>query len=586
VVVYSAQRERPALEADPLKLDNAVSTPLLKVRDLAVSFASATQVSTPVLAGVDFEIQAGERVGLLGPSGCGKSTLVMALLNLLPATARVTSGSVQFRNLQLLDLPEAHLRQIRGSDVTVVFQEPALSLNPVRRVGDQVADVIAAHRDWPRARCRQEAHSILTAVHLHDTARIYSSYPHQLSGGERQRIAIAQAVACEPSLIIADEPTTSLDPAVQAEVLALFREMNQRLNTASLFISHNPAVLAQVADRVLVLERGRIIAQGSLDQIWSSRRPPFANPISGPDREDASESQVVITQSPGGRPKPIEEQGMASLRFAKRSPILMCRSLTKIYHRHDWLGRRGRQVRALEDVTLNLSQGQTLALVGESGSGKSTLARCLTRFEQPTSGEVRFGGRNTSSFKLKELFSFRRQIQLILQDPATAMNPRLSALEVIIEPLMIQGIGSRSEQVSRAVGLMKQVGLDPTTSNRHPLEFSGGQRQRLVLARALALEPKVIIFDEALSGLDLAVQAKILKLLARLQSERALAYLLITHDLTLALQFADEIAVMHQGRIVEQAPAEDLLRNPQHAQTRILLDCVPRSEPTRPCVVA
>jgi peptide/nickel transport system ATP-binding protein len=527
--------------------------PLLQVCELSISYAGASGLTCAV-DGVSFSIERGEAVGLLGASGAGKTSIALAILGLLPEPA-VVSGSVRFDARELIGLSERQLETIRGARIGIIYQESELALNPVLSAGAQIVDVIRAHRTIDAAARRERAMTLLNETGFGEAAsRIFASYPHQLSGGERQRILIAQALACDPDLVIADEPTASVDAAIQAEILGVLRQLRRRRRLACLFISHRPAVLASITDRLLVLSGGRIVEEGTVQRVLEKPVHPFTQRIvesmpCGPDGRAA------------GRAAPDEARG---------GLVEVC-GLTKTYSRRRGLARARDTVTALAGASLTIPAESTLALVGASGSGKSTLARCVARLEDPDSGEIRFRGIDVARLDDLGLRRYRRAVQLILQDPAGALNPRFSAEAIVAEPLVVQGIGTPRERRARARELLAEVGLPPARAGDRPASFSGGQRQRLAIARALALGPSFLILDEAFSGVDLPVQRQILDLLARLREKRALTCLLISHDLALVSRIADRIAVMHEGRIVECAGARELCRSPAHPQTRILL---------------
>ncbi len=517
---------------------------LLQVQELTVCYAGSTDMH-PALDSVTFAVGRGEVVGLAGESGSGKTTLALALLKLLPPSARILSGAIRLNGHEILALGERAMEKIRGRMVSIIFQEPEMALNPVVKAVDQVAELIAVHRGWDARRCREEARRVLADVRFGDSERLVSAYPHQLSGGQRQRLAMALALACGPALLIADEPTASLDARLQAEWMALVKDLRARLGLAVLLISHDPSILAGVADRLIVLHRGRIAGEAEYGRLRH-------------------------------RPSIFSAAAPASPRAQAEEPLLAASDLRKTYRQRRWLSLSGGlAVPALRGVSLSIDRGRTMALVGESGSGKSTLGRCLAGLERPDAGEVRLNGRNLLGLGSREFRKTRRQIQILFQGSAATLNPRFSALEIVAEPLKIVGVASRREQCERALALMDGVGLPARWSGRKPAEFSGGQRQRLALARALALEPKLLILDEPLRGLDLPIQAQLIKLLRDLQAALALAYLFISHDLRLAAELGDDLAVMEAGRIVEYGPAAEVARSPRHPHTRALLEAMP-----------
>jgi len=531
--------------------------PLLQVRDLTVEYAGREGKATTPVNGVSFDVRPGEIVGLLGESGSGKTTLALSLLRLVPRAASIVRGSVRFRGAELLGLREKDLQNVRGNRISMIFQEPGISLNPVLRVGEQVVDVVRAHRQWSKMRARREAKAVMREVKLPegDLARIWDAYPHQLSGGQLQRVAIALALACRPDLVIADEPTASLDARVQAEVLGVLKELNQRLQMSILLISHNPAVLASMADRVLVFGQGRIVEECTPARICEHRASSY--------------TQGLLER--------VEEVKGKTTDSRENAPLAEVRELSKRYTQRDWF--TPRVVHALDGVNLTIRRGETLALVGESGSGKTTLARCLACLEVPSAGKIVFDSRDVGSLGAQTRVELCRQIQLIFQDAASSLNPRFTAVEAVAEPLVIlRRDSTRSELRERALELMRQVGLAAEWGCRSPLEFSGGERQRLAIARALAVEPRLLIFDEALSGLDIPVQEQILRLLSQLQEVHALTYVYIAHDLTLVERVADRVAVMRAGRVVEEGPVDEVFANPQYEYTRRLMGATPLLE--------
>jgi peptide/nickel transport system ATP-binding protein len=509
---------------------------LLELARLTVRYRPAPAYVRPAVNDVTLSLDEGERVGVTGPSGCGKTTLALAVLGLLPATAEL-SGSIRFRGRELAGLTDADLRPIRGAAVSIVFQESAVALNPLMPVGAQIAEVVRAHSSDGRAAARARALAALEDVGFdRDLSRIYDSYPHQLSGGQRQRILFAQAAVCKPALVIADEPTASLDWAARADILRVIRRLSERHGTAFLVISHSADVLAAAADRVVGMREGRLV--------------PVPTQVS---------SVAAVLAAP--RPSSVG---------AGDAPLLEVRQLTKTFRQRRFLSRRGHSVEALRGVDLSVSPGQTLGLAGESGSGKSTLARCIAGFEAADSGDVRIGGESAAALRGRALLRLRNGAQLIFQDSAAALNPRFSAVDVIAEPLVIQGVGTRHDRRRRALELMEQVELPTERADARCAEFSGGQRQRLAIARALAVQPRLLILDEAFSGLDVATRNHVLDVLRQLQQTHGLAFLCISHDLDLLARFASDLATLHRGRIVPGGPAVSAPERRQRAQAPAL----------------
>jgi ABC-type glutathione transport system ATPase component len=504
--------------------------PLLRASALGVDYDAAGGAVVRALRNLDLEIADGESVGVLGESGSGKSSLALALLRLLPRNARVVSGGVEYRGRSLAEFSAQELRQMRGGEVALISQEPALALNPVLPLRRQLADVLLAHHKLDRGAVSSRCNEMLREVGFPDPERILRAYPHELSGGQRQRVAIAQALICRPRLLIADEPLSALDAATQAEILELLQRLKRDLRLAMLFITHNAGTLAALADNIIVMRQGEVTARGSIGKLQSS-----------PD--EYVQGILFPEKSLVGEPR-------ASGQAADETPLLEVRGLSKKFVQQRMLSRRKFVVQSLVGIDLSLRRGSTVAMLGRSGSGKSTLARCLAGFETPDSGEVLLQGKSEEAKKP----GVRRPVQMIFQDAATSINPRFTARQVIAEPLEIARCKSKTdaERTLRALALMEEVGLNPEWAPRLAGEFSGGQRQRLALARALAAEPELLIMDEALSGLDMPLQAQMVRLLIHLQSRHGLTYLYISHDLNFISLFAQEVIVMEAGRIVER----------------------------------
>jgi ABC-type glutathione transport system ATPase component len=525
--------------------------PLLRASALSVDYDAAGGAMVRALRNLDLEIAGGESVGVLGESGSGKSSLALALLRLLPRNARVVSGKVEYRGRSLAEFSAEELRQMRGGEVALISQEPALALNPVLPLRRQLADVLLAHHKLDRDAVSSRCNEMLREVGFPDPERILRAYPHELSGGQRQRVAIAQALICRPRLLIADEPLSALDAATQAEILELLQRLKRDLRLAMLFITHNAGALAALADNIIVMREGEVAARGSIGKLQSSP-DEYVQGILFPEKNLAGEPR-------------------ASGPSADEGPLLEVRGLSKKFVQQRMLSRRKFVVQSLIGIDLSLRRGSTVAVLGRSGSGKSTLARCLAGFETPDSGEVLLQGKPEEAKKA----GVRRPVQMIFQDAATSINPRFTARQVIAEPLEIARWKTDAERTVRALALMEEVGLNPEWALRLAGEFSGGQRQRLALARALAAEPELLIMDEALSGLDMPLQAQMVRLLVRLQSRHGLTYLYISHDLNFISLFAQEVIVMEAGRIVERTtPAR--LAGSTNSATRELVEASER----------
>jgi peptide/nickel transport system ATP-binding protein len=473
-------------------------------------------------------------------------------MGLLPDNVRVASGEIRLGDVNLLSLTPTQLREIRGDDVAMIFQEPMTALNPVMTCGDQLDELLAEHTELSMSERKAKTLAMFEAVKLPEPERIFSSYPHQLSGGQRQRIMIAMALILEPKLLIADEPTTALDVTTQAEVLTLIKTLQRERGTAVLFITHDMGVVAEIADRVVVLQHGKQVEAGTKNQVLREPREAY--------------TQMLIASVPGIEP-PAERQTHAG------SAVLAIKGLGKTYSSGGWFQKK-RETVAARDVNLALRPGETVGIVGESGSGKSTVARCITRLIDPTTGEMMLGGTQLDTVHRDSLKLARKRIQIIFQDPYRSLDPRQRVGEAIIEGPLNFGV-SRDVAMARARELMSFVRLSPDVLSRYPHEFSGGQRQRISIARALALDPEVLICDEAVSALDVSVQAQVLKLLEEIQAKLNLSILFITHDLRVAAQICDRVIVMQKGLVVEEGATRDVFLSPQHAYTQRLLASAP-----------
>jgi peptide/nickel transport system ATP-binding protein len=534
-----------------------VSEPLLRVRDLAVAFEGDSG-ATRAVDGVSLDLAAGEVLALVGESGCGKTVTALTLMGLLGAENARTSGSARYGDQELIGAPQDELRRLRGEELAMVFQDPLSSLSPVMRVGDQIAEQILAHRTVSRSEARERAVALLDRVGIPEPERRAGSYPHELSGGMRQRVMIAMALSCEPRILIADEPTTALDVTVQAQILDLIRELQAETGAGVLLITHDFGVVAELADRVAVMDAGRIVEQGSVEDVFE--RP----------RDAHTERLLAAVPRLDG---PLPERPGA----APGDPVLALDELEVSFPagRRRLLGRGGAQrLRAVDGVTLSIGAGETVGLVGESGCGKSTLARAAVRLIEPTAGRVGFAGRDITRASRRELAPLRADLQIVFQDPYGSLNPRKRARDIVELPLRLHGV-PKAERSARVDALLARVGLEPAHADRWPHEFSGGQRQRIGIARALALEPRLIVLDEPVSALDVSVQAQILALLDDLQRELGLAYLFISHDLSVVRQVADRVAVMRAGKLVETGSVADVYERPAHPYTAELLRAVP-----------
>ncbi|MFP4126313.1 MAG: ABC transporter ATP-binding protein [Alphaproteobacteria bacterium] len=544
--------------------------PLLEVRDLAVVFQSNKR-RTEAVRNLSYTLARGETLAIVGESGSGKSVSALALLGLLAKPAgRVTSGTARFEGRDLLQMPERELERLRGERITMIFQEPMTSLNPVLTIGRQLTEGLMVHKGLGHAAATARAVEMLDVVGLPEPKRQIRRYPHQLSGGMRQRVMIAMAMASEPAILIADEPTTALDVTIQAQILDLMRDLKRKFDTAVILITHDMGVVAETADRVVVMYQGAKVEEGPVARL-------FAEPREAYTRRLLAAVPRLGSLADTDRPQRFDAAGAvkpAAPVPAQPHPLLEARGLTKRF------GGKGGTL-AMDDVGFALGRSETLALVGESGSGKSTTGRAVLRLIEPDIGEIRLDGHDIREHGRQMLRRARREMQMIFQDPFAALNPRMSAGRLVAEPMRIHGIAAGSELDDRTAELFARVGLERDHLRRYPHEFSGGQRQRLCIARALGVGPKLIAADEPTSALDVSVQAQVIDLMLELQEERGLSYLFISHDMAVVERMSHRVAVMHQGRIVELGPRRDVLGDPRHPYTKALLAAVPVPDPTR-----
>lgn len=541
--------------------------PLLSIKDLSVDFGTGDKTSR-VVHNLNMDVMPGETVAIVGESGSGKSVTALSIMRLIEQEGgTIATGSITFDTghnpLDLLKLDAKALGKMRGSDISMVFQEPMTSLNPLFSVGDQLAEVLKLHAGKSHREALISAKHMLDRVRIPEAAARLKQYPHELSGGMRQRVMIAMALMCEPKLLIADEPTTALDVTIQAQILALIDELKRDMNMAILFITHDLGVVAEIAERAVVMCRGHAVEQALVRNIFNSPAHPYT-------------ANLIAAMPRLGEGSPDEKS-------AGNTPVVVVRNLVKRYPvRKGLLQKVIGHIHAVEDISFDLRAGETLALVGESGCGKSTTARALMRLIEPTSGQIQINGRDVTHLNQREIQPLRRNIQMIFQDPYASLNPRLTALDIITEPLVIHEPHLPFlERKDKAINLLRRVGLGEEHLTRYPHQFSGGQRQRLAIARALSLNPKVIIADEPVSALDVSVQDQVLNLMRELQEELGLAYLFVSHDMAVVERMSHRIAVMQLGRIVETGPAKAVLENPQHAYTRSLIASVPIPDPHR-----
>ncbi len=596
--VLAETADAPAASSPALTLaDNVV----LSVDALSVRFATSERVVDAV-RDLSFHVARGETLAIVGESGSGKSVTSLALMRLIEwGGGRIVNGSMAFRRRRgdVVDLARASnsaMRGIRGADIAMIFQEPMTSLNPVFTAGDQIAEAIAIHQHKDRGAARAEAMRMLQLVRIPEARSVLKSFPHQLSGGMRQRVMIAMALSCRPALLIADEPTTALDVTIQAQILQLIRELQAEMQMGVLFITHDMGVVAEVADRVLVMHRGNKVEAGPSEDIFCAPQQAYtrallsAVPQLGAMRGTDLPARFELLQvDAAGAPLAAAADEEAALPDTVRRdlpPILRVKDLvTRFELRGGLFSRVTREVHAVEKVSFELYAGETLALVGESGCGKSTTGRSLLRLVESQRGAIEFDGRNILDLPAKQVQSLRRNIQFIFQDPFASLDPRVTVGFSIMEPLLVHGIAKGAEAQERVRWLLQKVGLPADHAQRYPHEFSGGQRQRIAIARALALNPKVVVADESVSALDVSIQGQIINLLLDLQREFGVAFLFISHDMAVVERVSHRVAVMYLGQIVEIGPRRAIFENPQHAYTRRLMAAVPIADPAQRHIV-
>ncbi|MBN8486704.1 MAG: ABC transporter ATP-binding protein [Burkholderiales bacterium] len=558
-----------------------MSAPLLSVQDLAVRFRMGQEGGVarhaPAVGRdgqtVSFDVPAHRTVALVGESGSGKSVTAMSIVRLLPDNAEC-SGRVLWQGEDLLQATPARLRALRGREVACVFQDPMSSLNPVFTIGDQLCEPLRQHLGLSRRAALARAEELLAEVGIPEPRRRLSAYPHELSGGQQQRVMIAMALACEPRLLIADEPTTALDVTVQRQIIELLARLKAQHGLAMLFISHDLGLVGEIADEVVVMRHGTVRERGTAQQLFGDPQDAYTRALLAcrPSLDDNAARLPVIDDHIAGRQP--RQQGQAKDPAAP--VVLQVSALAKsFYLRQGLFGQR--EFKAVQDVNFQLRRGHTLGVVGESGSGKTTMGLTLLRLHEPTAGEVIFDGRNLLTLSDAERLAMRRRIQIVFQNPYASLNPRFTVGQALVEPMAIHGIGAdAADRQARALALLTKVGLGAEAFGKYPHEFSGGQRQRIAIARCLTLEPEVLVLDEAVSALDVSVQAQVLNLLKDLQDELGLAYVFISHDLAVVRFISDEVLVMKDGQVVEQASAAQILAAPEQDYTKRLLAAIPR----------
>ena len=562
-----------------------MTSPILSVSGLTTSFR-VEGAWRSVVRGTTFDIAPKETVALVGESGSGKSVSALSIMRLTPPGSSKIEGSVRLSGKELLTLPEAKMREVRGNEIAMIFQEPMTSLNPVLTIGFQIAEALMLHRGLSRSAAEAEVVRLLEKVRIPAAKARFHDYPHRFSGGMRQRVMIAMALACKPKLLIADEPTTALDVTIQAQILELIKLLQEEEGMSVLFITHDMGVVAEIADRTVVMYNGEQVETGRTEEIFANPQKPYTKALlSAVPRLGSMEGRrrpmrfPVVDRKTGLSDVPEETADTVA---ASQRPVLEVANLTTRFEiRSGLLGSVSGRVHAVENVSFSLLSGETLALVGESGCGKSTTGRSVMRLIEPLSGSVLLDGEDVLKLDQKTLRERRARMQMIFQDPFASLNPRMTVGTAVAEPLLINKLANRREAQDKVADLLERVGLQPDMASRFPHEFSGGQRQRIAIARALAVEPRLVVADEAVSALDVSVKAQVINLMLELQERMKLAYLFISHDMAVVERVSHRVAVMYLGEIVEIGPREAIFGNPQHPYTRRLLAAVPVADPAR-----
>ena len=580
--------QSPTRNASPTPAPPA-TPPLLSVEDLSVAVGGQR-----VIDDLSFRVDPGRTLAIVGESGSGKSVTSLSVMRLADMVgAQYPTGRILFQGSQgprdLLTATQKEMRTIRGKEIAMIFQEPMTSLNPVFTIGDQIGETLILHEGMGKAAAAEEGRRLLDMVRLPDAAQILKRYPHQLSGGMRQRVMIAMALACRPRLLIADEPTTALDVTIQAQILTIMRDLQAELGMAMMFITHDMGVVAEMADDVVVMWKGRKVEEGRAADLFATPRQPYtrallaAVPRLGAMAGQDHPRRLPLTVLDGDHVTTVGEARVQDTADYGAAPLLSVRDLSvRFKSRTNWLGRATHQVHAVTQVSFDIHPGETLALVGESGSGKSTIGRTIQQLQEATSGRISFRGRPLSEMGAADRNRLRRDVQYIFQDPFASLDPRKTVGFSIAEPIRTHGLLDGEREIRKRVdGLLERVGLAPAHAARYPHEFSGGQRQRVCIARALASDPKLIIADEALSALDVSIQAQVINLFMDLQAERGLAYLFISHDMAVVEKMSHRVAVLFLGQIMEMGSRRQIFESPAHDYTRRLLSAVPVADPSR-----
>jgi peptide/nickel transport system ATP-binding protein len=556
---------------------------LLSVENLSISFLSDGLENT-IIKDSTFQLYKNEILGIVGESGSGKSVSTLAILGLLPKRiSKITNGHIYFEEKDLTQLSSKEFQNIRGNEIAMIFQEPMSSLNPSMTCGKQVQEILLQHTQLSKTDCKIETLSLFEKVKLPIPERIYNAYPHEISGGQKQRVMIAMAIACKPKILIADEPTTALDVTVQKEIILLLKQLQADEDMSIIFISHDLALVSEIAKRVLVMYKGDIVEQGDVAEIFKNPQHTYTKALlsSKPSLEVRLKRLPTIKDYMENQPKTVEiskqDRKEKHLKLYAQKPLLEINNVKKTYvSKSGWFG-KSEHFKAVDDVSFKLYEGETLGLVGESGCGKSTLASAILQLEKATTGEILYKGIDITKLSNKEVRALRKDIQIIFQDPYASLNPRITVGNAIMEPMKVHRIGTNdAERKTIVLDILQKVGLSAEFFNRYPHEFSGGQRQRIGIARAIALQPKLIICDESVSALDISVQAQVLNLLNDLKENFNFTYIFISHDLAVVKYMSDQLIVMNKGKIEEMADADSIYQHPKQAYTKKLIHAIPK----------
>ncbi len=563
---------------------------LLQINQLHIDFAGNDGI-VHAIQDLNLTLSKGETIGIVGESGSGKSVTSLAVMGLLPPQGKISKGAIHFNNKentqkQLHQLPEKEFQRIRGNEISMIFQEPMTSLNPVHTCGLQVAEVLMLHQNLSPKEAKKKTLALFEQVQLPRVEQMFNAFPHQLSGGQKQRVMIAMAIACKPQLLIADEPTTALDVTVQQTILELLKDLQKEYNMGMIFITHDLGVVAQIAQKILVMYKGKTVEQGNINQIFNAPQHPYTKGLMAckPPLNSRPEKLLTVADFLDGKPESIivkqigkEQREVAHHQLYAAAPLLQVQALTtQFITKKGFIKPQISVLNAVDDVSFNVFKGETLGLVGESGCGKSTLGRSILRLIEPSAGKIIYNNQHLLDLNKAEMLKMRHKMQLIFQDPFSSLNPRITVGNAIAEPMIVHGISKNKDEIrAKVLSLLLRVGLTEQHYDRYPHEFSGGQRQRIGIARTLAVEPEFIVCDESVSALDVSVQAQVLNLLNELKAEFALTYIFISHDLSVVKYMCDNIIVMQKGKIVEMAEADRLYQHPQSDYTKKLIAAIP-----------